>query len=122
MFLILDDDRAVLHKRPPKGLLAGLFEPPNAEGHLGVTEATAYLRSIGFEPLRMERVEDSKHIFTHIEWNMMAYLVRISPDFDGVDEGLGYFLMKRETLAREYAVPSAFSSYERYLKDKHEKT
>ena len=115
VFLILDDNRAVLHHRPQKGLLAGLFEPPNTEGHLDKTQATAYLRSIGFEPLRLERIEDSKHIFTHIEWHMQAYRVWISPEFDGVDEENGYFLIGREELGRDLAIPSAFVAYRKYL-------
>lgn len=115
VFLILDGNRTSLHKRPTTGLLAGLYELPNTEGHLGEAEATAYLRSIGFEPLRLARIEDAKHIFTHLEWHMIAYAVRISPDFDGVDESHGYFLIDNDDLRQNYAVPSAFSAYGKYL-------
>ena len=111
VFLICDDNRVALHKRPAKGLLAGLFEYPNAEGHLNEEEATAHLRAIGFEPIRLWRAEDSKHIFTHLEWHMIAYHVRIAPDFDGVDESLGYFLIDKEDMERSCALPSAFSAY-----------
>ena len=111
VFLIEDEKRVVLHRRPETGLLAGLFEFPNTEGHLSDVQATAYLRSIGFDPLRLERIDDSKHIFTHIEWHMIAYRVRISPEFDGVDESHGYFLITQEDLRNHYALPSAFSAY-----------
>lgn len=111
VFLIEDEKRVVLHRRPKTGLLAGLFEFPNTEGHLSDVQATAYLRSIGFDPLRLERIDDSKHIFTHIEWHMIAYRVRISPEFDGVDESHGYFLITQEDLRNHYALPSAFSAY-----------
>ena len=117
VFLITDENRTVLHKRPNKGLLAGLYELPNAEGHLDEKEATDYLRSIGFEPLRLSRIEDAKHIFTHLEWHMIAYAVRISPDFDGVDEKYGYSLIDHDDLKKHYAVPSAFSAYRPYLYD-----
>lgn len=115
VFLILDGNRTVLHKRPPTGLLAGLYELPNTKGFLDEAASLAYLRSIGFEPLRLHRVEDAKHIFTHIEWHMIAYAVRIAPDFDGVDESQGYRLIDHEDLKKNYAIPSAFCAYEAYL-------
>ena len=115
VFLITDENRSALHRRPNKGLLAGLYELPNVEGWLDESAATAYLRSIGFDPLRLTRIEDAKHIFTHLEWHMIAYTVRISPDFDGVDERHGYFLIDHKDLQENYAVPSAFSAYRKYL-------
>lgn len=115
VFLIIDGNRTVLHKRPSTGLLAGLYELPNAKGFLDESGALAYLRSIGFEPLRLHRIEDAKHIFTHIEWHMIAYAVRIAPDFDGEDESSGYRLIDNEDLRKNYAVPSAFSAYGGYL-------
>lgn len=118
VFLIVDDDRIALHKRPDKGLLAGLYEFPNAVGFLNESEALHYLRSIGFEPLRLARINDAKHIFTHIEWHMMGYAVQIAPDFDGVDESHGYFLLSQDDLHQNYAVPSAFSAYGKYLSEK----
>ncbi len=115
VFLIIDGARTVIHKRPPKGLLAGLYELPNANDHLDESGSLHYLRAIGFEPLQLQRIEDAKHIFTHIEWHMRAYAVRIAPDFDGVDGQTGYFLIENEDLRQNYAVPSAFSAYAAYL-------
>ncbi len=115
VFLIADGNRTVLRKRPPHGLLAGLYELPNAEGHLDEAEATKFLRSIGFDPLRLTRIDDSKHIFTHVEWHMQAYAVRIAPDFDGVDLQTEYRLIENGDLRANYAVPSAFSAYSRYF-------
>ena len=115
VLLIRDGDRTALCKRPPKGLLAGLFELPNREGHLREEELPAFIRSLGFEPLQISRLEDSKHIFTHVEWHMIAYSVRISPEFDGWHQGSGMLLVKNSDLHRDYAIPSAFSAYVKYL-------
>jgi A/G-specific adenine glycosylase len=82
VLLIRDGDRTALHKRPAKGLLAGLYELPNVEGHLTEDALPEYIRSIGFEPLRVTRIDDAKHIFTHVEWHMIAYDVRIAAEFD----------------------------------------
>ena len=118
VFVIVDGNRAALHKRPPTGLLAGLYELPNAEGALTETEALQHLRTIGFEPLQLSRIDGAKHIFTHIEWHMIAYAVRIAPDFDGIDESHGYFLIDVDDLRKNYAIPSAFSAYSKYLYEK----
>lgn len=111
VLIVCDENRIALGKRPPKGLLAGLYEFPNVVGHLSESEALQYLRSIGFDPIRIERIEDSKHIFTHVEWHMIAYRVRITPEFDGQS----LELKDIDDVCENYAIPSAFSAYTRYL-------
>ena len=78
-------------------------------------ELFAVTVALGFEPLRIKRLDDAKHIFTHIEWHMIAYSVRISSDFDGFDGAGGTLLVSNERLHAEYAIPSAFSAYTKYL-------
>ena len=115
VFLIRDGDRTALHKRPPKGLLSGLYELPNTEGHLLEDEVLSYLRSLGFEPLRIQKIENAKHIFTHIEWHMIAYDVLITPEFDGLHGQSGMLLVPNRELHQNYAIPSAFGAYVKYL-------
>ena len=115
VFLIRDGDRTALSKRPLKGLLSGLYELPNIEGHLSEDEALSHLRALGFEPLRIQRLEDAKHIFTHIEWQMIAFDVRITPEFDGLHGQSGMLLVPNKELHQNYAIPSAFGAYVKYL-------
>ena len=115
MLIIRDGDRTALRKRPDKGLLAGLYELPNVRGHLREDEMPSYIRSLGFEPLRIERIDDAKHIFTHVEWHMIAYSVRITPEFDGLHGTSGMLLVQNDDLHANYAIPSAFSAYVKYL-------
>ena len=115
VLVIRDDDRTVLRKRPPKGLLAGLWELPNREGHLSEGDLLDFIRSVGFEPLQIRRLEDSKHIFTHIEWHMIAYAVRVTPEFDDQRGSSSIRFPERDDLLQNYAVPSAFSAYQKYL-------
>lgn len=115
VLIIRDGNRTVLHKRPDRGLLAGLFELPNVKGHLSEDEIPALIRTLGLEPLRVERLDDAKHIFTHIEWHMIAYSVTITPDFDGFDPTADLILVPSDELHGTYAIPSAFSAYVRYL-------
>lgn len=115
VLLIRDDDQTVLRKRPAKGLLAGLFELPNVKGHLDADAVPEAVRGLGFDPLRVERIEDAKHIFTHVEWHMRAYAVKISSEFDGLRLEDSIFLVNSDDLHRNYAIPSAFSAYTKYL-------
>ena len=115
VLMIRDGARTALRKRPDTGLLAGLFELPNVLGHLTEDELPAYIRSLGFEPLRIQRLEDAKHIFTHIEWHMIAYDVRITPEFDGYHGSSGMLLVGNDDLHAHYAIPSAFAAYKQYL-------
>ena len=115
VFLIRDGDRTALHKRPSKGLLSGLYELPNIEGHLFEDQALQHLRSLGFEPLRIQKLESAKHIFTHIEWHMIAYDVLITPEFDGLHGQSGMLLVPNQELHQTYAIPSAFGAYVKYL-------
>ena len=115
VLIIRDGDRTALCKRPPKGLLAGLYELPNVKGHIPKEELPTLIRSLGFDPLRVERLEDAKHIFTHVEWHMWAYSVRITPEFDGLHGASGMLLVQNGDLHENYAIPSAFSAYTKYL-------
>lgn len=115
VLLIRDGERTALHKRPDKGLLAGLYELPNVAGHLDADRVTELIRSYGFEPLRVTRAEDAKHIFTHIEWHMIAYDVRIAAEEAGFHGKSGLNLVGNRELHECYAIPSAFSAYTKYL-------
>ena len=44
VFIIRDGEKFMLHKRPAKGLLAGLYELPNTSGHLTEEEALLKFR------------------------------------------------------------------------------
>ena len=115
VFIIRDGDRTALRKRPQKGLLSGLYELPNVEGHLTENEVLEHLRNLGFEPLRIQKIENAKHIFTHIEWHMIAYDVRITPEFDGLHGKSGMLIVPNRELHQQYAIPSAFGAYVKYL-------
>ena len=115
VLIIRDGNRTVLRKRSPKGLLAGLYELPNVNRWIDEKELPKLIRSMGFDPLRVERLEDAKHIFTHVEWHMQAYAVTVTPEFDGKKGTPDLLLVQNKTIHRDYAIPSAFSAYTKYL-------
>ena len=113
VLLIRSGTSTLLHKRPARGLLAGLWEFPNRVGELTEKEALDAVRALGFEPIRVRSLEPAKHLFTHIEWRMTGYLVSVAePDFPLPD---GFVTPETDDLLSRYAIPSAFSAYTRYL-------
>ena len=78
VLVIQDGTATAIRRRPPEGLLAGLYEIPNMEGHLTQKEALTQVKNIGLEPLRIEPLPDAKHIFSHIEWRMCAYRIAVA--------------------------------------------
>ena len=46
VFLIEVSDKIILHKRPEKGLLSGLWELPNLDGELSAKELSEQMRCV----------------------------------------------------------------------------
>ncbi len=117
VLLIRDGDKVAIHKRPSKGLLAGLYEFPNQLGHFTEKETLDYVRGMGYSPLRIKRLDDSVHIFSHVEWHMIAYYLLVEEEAFATEE------QKQKAASEElifvdaaeqkekYAVPSAFHAY-----------
>lgn len=118
VLVIRDENRAAIRKRPAKGLLAGMYEFPMLEGFRTAEEITAYLAENGIRALRIRPLEDAKHIFTHKEWHMKGYMIRVDElehGMPGEDSRSWIFVEPGETEER-YPIPSAFSVYTGYLK------
>lgn len=117
VLIIQDENRAALRKRPDKGLLAGLYEFPSMEGYHTAEEVVEYLKENGLNTLRIQRIGDAKHIFSHREWHMMGYQVRVdelSPKGKGAFTE-DFIYLEPEQTQEEYPIPSAFAAYVPYL-------
>ena len=112
VLLIRDGEKIVLHKRPKKGLLAGLYELPNLSGHQEKEAILSYVESLGFLPLRIKPVGEAKHIFSHVEWHMKGYMVFVGEMEPKPGEWL---LVDVEEARSSYAIPAAFSKYAEYI-------
>lgn len=117
IFVVFDGEKFLLHKRNAKGLLASLYEFIGTDTHMSKQEAVNYLESLGFEVLQIHPIASSKHIFTHLEWHMIGYEIKVSnishpPLSDAI------FVTKKELT--EMAVPSAFKTYLRYCEEKYQ--
>lgn len=104
VFLLVRDGKLALRKRPPRGLLASLWEFPNVLGNLDENAARLALAEMGLETCGLHRLPPARHIFTHIEWDMQGYTARVTGDAEG--------LFWADAAALDAcAVPSAFSAY-----------
>ncbi len=127
-------DKLFLRKREDKGLLAGLWEFPNTEGHLKeaalkeILDKEQHLADENLTVENIKRLEDSKAVFSHIQWNLMAYQVDLK-SAEGSREGLrvkedtealklpietlmdtGRWIPK-EAIRKDYSIASAFKAY-----------
>lgn len=114
--IVLQDDRkAALQKRPEKGLLAGMYEFPWLAGEKTEKEVLQYVKEQGFSPLHIQKLEAAKHIFTHKEWHMTGYAVRVD-ELERPDVTKTPFVFADSHMTQEkYPIPSAYAPYASYL-------
>ena len=113
ILILQDGDCVAIRKRPKKGLLAGLYELPNVEGHLSEDEVIAYSKQIGLAPLHIKKLEDAKHIFSHVEWHMTGYRIRVDELEKSCTEEM--LFIHPEEIQKEYPIPAAFEGYTKYV-------
>lgn len=114
VFIIRDVEHAAIRRRPDKGLLAGLYELPNVAGHISKEEALDQVRTFGFAPIRILPLRDAKHIFSHVEWHMIGYMVLVEEkEWSGKEGGL--LFVEPHLTQRDYPIPAAFAAYTDYL-------
>lgn len=98
----------LLQKRPARGLLAGLWQPPAVEGRtLDAAQAAALLREAGLAPGPLNPLPGAKHVFTHRVWTLGGWQCRVP----AAPPPAGCVWADAAALAGTYAVPSAFASY-----------
>lgn len=79
VFLLHCEDKILLEKREDQGLLRGMWQFPMIDGHLSEDEARDHLQKTGLSAIRIHQGPRAKHIFSHIEWRMIAWEVRLDP-------------------------------------------
>lgn len=112
VFIIRDGEKFMLHKRPAKGLLAGLYELPNTSGHLTEEEALLWAKNQELSPIRIQKLEEAKHIFSHVEWHMTGYVIRVD---ELIDNKKGMLFVEVSESEEQYPIPAAFSAYTKYI-------
>ena len=100
VYFCTDGDKIAIRKRPQKGLLSSLWELPNAHREIAVPAA---LQEFGIIQAEISPMKNRKHIFTHIEWHMDCYFVKVSEKRES-----DLLWVSIEDAETTYALPSAF--------------
>lgn len=112
VFIIRDGEKIVLHKRPGKGLLAGMYEFPNTSGHLTEEEALLWVKEQNLSPIRIQKLEPARHIFSHVEWHMTGYMIRVD---ELAEHGREMLFVEAADSQERYPIPAAFGAYTKYM-------
>ena len=106
-----------IRKRPAKGLLAGLWELPHLPGHASRREITAWCREQGYSLQSIEPLPPACHIFSHVEWDMTGWRLKVAPErvmeagtlYGTGPKGLQW--RSPEEIAEGYSIPAAFQYF-----------
>ena len=98
-----------VRKRPSSGMLAGLWEFPNAdvgsEADFSPSAAMDLAAGLGLHPTELLRTADYTHVFTHAEWRMRCYYLKCGGDTSGMTSAT------KARLRRDFALPSAMRPF-----------
>ena len=132
------EKRILLHKRPDKGLLSGLWEFPNVEGQYTLEKIREQMKLQQWPDWMIESLEEAgtgKHIFSHIEWQMKGYRFAIRKKQQRNLKEIADMIEKTENekisgeqqtekrwiwvtkkqIDEQYALPSAFDCFKKRL-------
>ena len=110
VLLAMRDGKIALHRRPEKGLLAGLWEFPSLDGEQDGEQLLNVLTEKALDPVGLRPAIPARHIFTHIEWQMHGWYVQC--------RGSGpsdWVWVTPQELALQYPLPSAFRAFAKLL-------
>lgn len=108
IFLLEYGDKIAIYKRSGEGLLANLYGLPEAPSHLGEQETINFLKKWDVHPLSVSNGKSYRHVFTHVEWDMISYKV-------SCENTSSRFLWKtKDGIESDYALPTAFRIFLNY--------
>lgn len=118
VLMLRDEEKTALRRRPPKGLLAGLYEFPSLEGFLSEKEVLRHLDKMGLKIVRIQPLLEHKHIFSHREWHMRGFYIRVDELERAALTGEGKDLLFAdiEQIEKEIPIPSAFAPFVQKIK------
>lgn len=96
------EDKIHLVQRKASGLLAGMFVFDMLDGYQPMTEILKQYDP--YEILGIQDLPDKVHIFTHKEWHMRTWWIRLRKPMEGI-------WADRRACEESYAIPSAVESY-----------
>jgi A/G-specific adenine glycosylase len=111
VFILECDGCYALTKRPNKGLLASLWQFPDAPAALELPAAIELAESWGLQIKDVRRQLEKKHIFTHIIWNMRGFYMEVKTKCDQ------FQWFSAEEIEENAALPTAYRQFWEALKN-----
>ncbi len=119
ILILLESNQVAIKKRPDKGLLADLYEFPVLEGKVSSKKVIQYLKDNNLISIKIQKLKEAKHIFSHIEWHMIGYLVTIQDakfnEWGYEDKMHDYIFVEPKEVEKKYPIPTAYKEYAKYL-------
>ena len=113
VLLLEQEGRFALCRRPPSGLLAGMWQLPNVPGALTEDEVRRAVEDLGLMPDAVRPAGSGRHLFTHVEWNMTGWRVQCRGTGKAAENGLAWFTP--DEIRTGVALPSAFRTWRRKI-------
>ena len=104
LLLRCGDDWA-LRKRPPLGLLAGLWEFPNLPGSFDAQAALDAAAEWDCRPISLRRHIEKTHIFTHVQWELPAWVIECK------NRASAFTWASIAEIQNRYSLPTAFRQF-----------
>ena len=106
VFVLIDKDgKVAIHQREKKGILAGMYEFPNYPQRLEKQDILDLLKQWNLDIKEIQFLGKYKHVFTHIDWNMEGYQIKIKkPNQE-------FLWVSEKELESKYALPTAFKYF-----------
>lgn len=111
--VIRQGDAILLHRRPPNGLLAGLWEFPGVDGSRKKDLAARFAEEYRLQLKVGQHLLDATHVFTHLQWQMRVYEATLVSDADL--SGQPDFKWIRIDELEQLAIPTAFQKIKQRL-------
>lgn len=123
ILLIEVNGRYGIRQRKKERLLHNLWELPSLEGKVPILTVEEKLLEMGFHNVSIENIGESKHVFSHLEWHMIGYHVRLLRD-DFLKEASLYNIVgedilwaTKEEIDKVYTLPTAFKAYRKVIEN-----
>ena len=68
-----------------------------------------YCKEIGLMPVRIRELPPARHIFSHVEWHMTGYEIRVD-ELEKTNKK-DFLFVHPEEIQRTYPIPAAFEAY-----------
>ena len=102
----------LMHRRPDKGLLRGLWEYPGVDASSPEEMKAAFAAEMGLDIIPEGRLLETEHVFTHRHWKMQVYQVKLLKGPAESEESFCWASVDRQT---ELMIPTAFRKIQEFL-------